>query len=737
MYGATLFLSAALLFGVEPMFSKMVLPLLGGSAAVWTTCMLFFQAVLLLGYGYAHGVARLVSPRAQVALQLVLVGIALTLVPVGVPAGWVPPVEGAPTLWLLALLTVSLGVPFFVLATMAPLLQRWFDGASSGGGDPYPLYAASNLGSLVTLLSYPFVVEPLLSLQRQRALWADGYWLLAMAVTVCALTVWKARPATGDRAVPKARAPITMRTRLGWVLYAFVPSSLLLGVTNYISTDIAAAPFLWVIPLALYLLTFVLVFARGAPERHTWMLWIQPFAIIPLMFIWSWGIGGTPTVLMVLHLAAFFSTAMVCHGELARRRPSPDGLTDFYLMLALGGVLGGIFNAVLAPHLFHSVVEYPLVLALACFLRPKGRKGETAKRQETPVALSSFRPFALELAWGLLPALLMAALAPVARGLVRETTIGPMLPIVAVAIASACVAALCYAWKDRPLRFGASVAGVLTAAAVPSAGGPKLLHAERSFFGVHRVREDPTGKYHTLYHGVTLHGAQAVAPERRCDPLTYYSREGPAGAAMEALAPAHGRRVAVVGLGSGTLAAYAKPGESWTYYEIDPVVERIARDPRYFTYLTCAPGLRVVLGDARLSLTRAPDRSYDLLVLDAFSSDGIPVHLLTREAIAMYRAKLRPGGAILLHLSNRHLDLAPVVAAEARDAGLAGRIGFWSLTPAEEADFKAAGLWAVLAGREGDLGALANDPRWRPLLAGNASRLWTDDYSDLVRALTW
>jgi SAM-dependent methyltransferase len=726
VYGATLFVSAALLFGVEPMFSKTVLPLLGGTAAVWTTCMLFFQAVLLLGYGYAHGVARLVSPRGQVVAQLALVSIALTLIPVGVPAGWVPPPEGAPTLWLLALLTVSLGVPFFVLSTMAPLLQRWYDRAS-GGGDPYPLYAASNLGSLIALLSYPFVVEPLLPLVKQRALWADGYRLLALAVLGCGVAAWRARSAGRDEAVGSSAAPIATRTRLGWVLYAFVPSSLLLGVTNYISTDIAAAPFLWVIPLALYLLTFVLVFARGAPERHTWMLWIQPFAIIPLMFVWSWGVGGAPTILMAVHLAAFFSTAMVCHGELARRRPPAEQLTDFYLMLALGGVLGGIFNAVLAPHLFKSVAEYPLVLALACFMRPSREKGEGRKEKGDWVK---------DLAWGLIPALLTGGLASVARGLVGETVARPMGPIIAVAIASACVAALCYAWKDRPLRFGASVAGVLAAAAVPSTGGPKLLHAERSFFGVHRVRVDPTGRYHTLYHGVTLHGAQAVVPERRCDPLTYYSRET-LGAAMETLAPMAGRHVAVVGLGSGSMAAFAKPGETWTYYEIDPAVERIARDPRYFTYLTCAPGLQVVLGDARLSLARVPDRSVDLLALDAFSSDGIPVHLLTREAIALYRAKLRPGGAILLHLSNRHLDLAPVVAAEAREAGLVARISFVALTPAQEADFKAAADWAVLAEREEDFGALARDPRWRPLVAAKGARLWTDDYSDLVSALTW
>ncbi len=514
--------------------------------------------------------------------------------------------------------------------------------------------------------------------------------------------------------------------RLRWILFAFVPSSLLLGVTSYISTDIAAAPFLWVVPLALYLLSFVLVFARRSPLRHPVMLFVQPFAIIPLMFVWAWNIGGAPTLLMLLHLAAFFSTAMVCHGELARLRPPAERLTDFYLMLSLGGVLGGIMNAVIAPHVFDSVAEYPLVLALACFLRP-------AK----PVAPGKVVAPAVDLAWGLVPALLMAGLAPVARGLVAETTLPHMAPVIGVAIASACVAALCYAWKDRPLRFGASMAGVLAASVLPSAGGPRLVHAERSFFGVLRVREDRTGRYHTLYHGTTLHGAQALAPERRCDPLSYYAKEGPLGAAMKSLAPAPGRRVAVVGLGSGTLAAYARPGESWTYYEIDPAVERIARDSRYFTYLTCAPGLQVVLGDARLSLARAPDRSYDLLVLDAFSSDGIPVHLLTREAIALYRAKLRPGGAIVLHLSNRHLDLAPVVASEARDAGLVGRISFVALTKAQQADFKAAADWVVLVEREADLGALAGDGRWRPLAKADGRRLWTDDYSNLLGVLKW
>ncbi|MGH7499854.1 MAG: spermidine synthase [Gemmatimonadales bacterium] len=725
LYGATLFLSAALLFTVQLIFSKMVLPLLGGSPAVWTTCMLFFQVVLLLGYAYAHGTSATLTFRRQAPLHIALLAISLLFLPVALAPGWTPPDGTMPVVWLLGLLAASLGIPFFLLSSTAPLLQRWFTGTDQPGADnPYFLYAASNAGSLLALLSYPMLVEPSLTLKQQRGIWTWGYWSLCVAIALCAAAAWRNSGGVGPEKLPTSSA--RWSDRLWWAALSFVPSSLLLGVTSYISTDIAAIPFIWAIPLFLYLLTFILVFARRPPLPHALMVRLQPWLVLPIFIGWYWGIAAAPGGLLLLNLVTFFVTAMVCHGELARRRPPAAGLTQFYLWMSLGGAFGGVVNGLLAPILFRGVAEYPLALLAGCAMAPAA------------VAASARPSRAVGVGVALLAGAVLAAATWLIGNPHDETGALTAAAIVPVSIASAVAVANSLVLRGRPELFALSLAAVLLAGRFAPSDRTPLLHAERDFFGVHRIKAERGGRYHTLYHGTTLHGAQEMSAEGACEPLTYYTRQGPLGRALAELPARAGRRVGVVGLGAGSMAAYAHPGDQWTFFEIDPAVERMAREPRYFRYLTeCLDSARVVRGDGRLTLSRVPDRSFDLVVLDAFSSDAIPVHLLTREALAVYHAKLADGGAILFHLSNRHLRLAPVLAELVRDAGLTVR--FSGTTPSVEvpAEFRAASLWAVVVRKEDELGGLARDSTWRRLPADPAGRVWTDDFSNVWGALAW
>ncbi len=534
--------------------------------------------------------------------------------------------------WLLALMAATVGPPFFVLAGTGPLLQRWF--ARTGhrdAGDPYFLYAASNLGSALALLGYPFLLEPRLRLAEQSLAWTLGYALLGVLVAACAGVGLRGRGAVAaaEPAGEEEReaAPVTVRERALWTALAFAPSSLLLSVTTYITTDIAAAPLFWVVPLALYLLTFTVAFARRPVLPHAWMVRLQPVPVVAVAVITFLSLDYAATLVVPLHLAAFFLTAMVCHGELARRRPAVRHLTEFYLWISVGGVLGGAFNVLLAPVLFDHVVEYGIAMGAACALRPR-RRGERGLAARV-------------LDWGV-PLVFLGVLAAIVRSPVFAS---PSVDL-AFAATAGFVAVACILLARWPLRFGLAVGAVLVLGVLHEQRSGRVLLAERTFFGRYTVLAvSDGGAYHSLVHGTTLHGAQSMVPGLRREPLTYYRRGGPLGQVFASLPARPGRQVAVVGLGTGTSAAYGAPGERWTYFEIDPAVVRIARDPRYFTYLADSRArTEVALGDARLSLARAPDASFDLILLDAFSSDAIPVHLMTREALDLYLRKLRPGG---------------------------------------------------------------------------------------------
>lgn len=1005
VFTLTLFASATLLFLIEPMIAKMILPKFGGTPAVWNTCMVFFQAALLAGYAYAHAVTSWLPPRRQTVIQLILLALPflLLILPIRVQEDWAPKAEDYPVVWLLWLLVMTVGLPFFIISTSAPLLSKWFaDTGDPAARDPYFLYAASNVGSMVSLFGYPLLVEPVFSLKWQSWLWTVGYLSLVAMTAWCASRVWRATalaPAlvpvgggtveteeaveeeeTGkvsvavkkkkkkkrrkddaeaftrtpaeriappaDEITPLAAPDLEAGTRpslwryVYWIALAFVPSSMMLAVTTYLTTDIASIPLLWVIPLGLYLLSFILVFTKfdGMLDwiarsfaledykvsnpflpgffgtmfwrgrrfgLHQFMILALPVAVLLLVFVMvsdiriRW-IGW----LFLLHLSALFIVSMVCHGELARTRPATQYLTGFYLCMSFGGVIGGMFNALAAPIIFSSVAEYPIVLVVACLLLPPLETGATSRVNfwidiGLAAALgigaiyATVRFFASDAAalqtWeeqagapGLHTALAVGAvvLALIAYAALSKTDrLGHWLDVglpVALAILSAQLffrtpfkqwdmtkdvgeafaitkqdmmtvltfglpVALCYGFAERPLRFGLGVGAIFLAGAVnsgihkesdlglyreytfyghllgdhefPRSDEGRLqpvtmtLHQERSFFGVLKVEQRVPGNHVRLLHGTTLHGEQLrlstfsemgsilaplgasnpldlLAPyahqeklrETRNEALTYYHRTGPIGQVYSSHCPPGSKyNVAFIGLGTGTMASYLEPGQHGDIYEIDAAVVRLAEDPQYFTYLRdCKanepgkPGYTIKLGDARLKMRDAPDHSYRLIVVDAFSSDAIPVHLITKEAVELYFQKLAPDGILAIHISNRHLRLGPVLARIGQELGktVMGEYDNGDDIPWQYTPGKNTSDWVVLANNPAVLAGLIKQddervarwaeeykrwkevnnppderyskaPRWQTLDPKAGQKLWTDDFSDIVGVLRW
>ncbi len=740
LFAVTLFLSAALIFIVEPMAAKMVLPRLGGSPSVWNTCLVFFQAALLAGYLYAYAVSRWLGVRAQVVVHLVLLSTAFLVLPValGDERGPVPPAGVDPVFWLLGLLGIALGLPFVLASASAPLLQRWFAGSGHPAGhDPYFLYAASNLGSMIALVSYPFIVEPNLPLALQNTVWTGGYALLLALTAACGAVAWRSPPVAAS--APAAEERLTIFRRVRWVVLALVPSSLLMGMTTFVTTDVAAIPLLWVVPLALYLLTFILVFARRPLVSHVLMVQALPILALVISFTLLTSRVTTHALFIPPHWVTFFVAAMVCHGELARDRPAPTHLTEFYVWLSVGGVMGGLFTALAAPLIFQGrPLEYPLMLVLACLMRPGPGLRDSSSVQRW---LDLILPCAI----GLMVFGMAAAL--------RNTEASMGVP--ALALIFGVPALACWSFAERPLRFASALAAALVGLAVIGPNAGRTLHAERNFFGLLRVQDfklQGIVPVRQLTHGSTIHGSQLLNPDgtlmRPCVPTSYHHRAGPLGdvfAVYDARSRGPGAilppSVAVTGLGAGATAAYARPDETWTFYEIDPAVERVARDPRFFSYLAdCqAKEMTVVLGDARLRLRDAPDHGYGLMVMDAFSSDAVPTHLLTREALRRYRDKRAAHGLLAFNISNRYLDLQPLLAALAADAGMVayGRHDEGPKTEREVRESKDASQWIVLADAEEDLGDLPTKEGWMRLEARPGFRVWDDDFSNWPSVIRW
>jgi hypothetical protein len=730
----TTFFSALLLFSVQPMFTKMVLPILGGAPSVWAVALVFFQAALLAGYGYAHILNSRIAPAKAGFVHLGLFAVALIALPISVPTILGEPPEGEPYFWQFALFAVAIGLPFMAVAANAPLLQAWF--ATSGhpqARDPYFMYAASNLGSFFALLGYPFLLEPLFGLSQLSRFWTVGFVLLAAAIAMCFWLIRSSQEAQIVHAVADDpdQAPPSWLDRAGWVGLAAVPAGLLTAITTHIATDIASAPLIWVIPLSLYLLTYVLVFRERIYVPFVLLLWLHVLVVAVALFMLAATRSYGAIISGAVGLAAFFVSTLVAHRTLYLARPGARYLTQFYLLMSLGGVLGGLFAALAAPKLFSQVFEYPLLLALTFACRP----GAIASLMRVPdewlkswITLAAGVVTVFWLPWVL-------------------TTFDISLPGThgtAAWLVGGAAIAIMLAFPTKPTR-QLAMALVMFLAVVTLPSNVRRGPSERSYFGIYRVAVSSSGDFHTLTHGTTLHGAQRIRDERGnqvddLTPTTYYHPGSPMARSIETVRErlaATGKKgtYGVIGLGTGSLACYAQEGEQWQYFEIDPTVIRIASDPANFSFLHhCLPNAKIVIGDARLTLAKEPDNRYDVLIVDAFSSDAVPVHLMTAEALRLYARKLTPDGIVVLHISNRYLDLDAVVSAT---SPLVPELkGFLLSDDTDDGTYATStSTVAVLSKSQAAVDAMRDKATHRNDFDPGNVRAWTDDYSDILSAL--
>jgi hypothetical protein len=736
LFIAIVFLGSFLLFLIQPLVARLVLPVLGGSPSVWNTAMLFYQSALLLGYAYAHGLQRF-SFRVQATCHILLFAAAALTLPIGIRAIGGAETGSAAAMWLLQLLALSIGPVFVAVAAQAPLMQAWF--ARSGDKDaasPWFLYAASNAGSLSGLLAYPFLLEPFTHLPTQQMIWSAGYLLLMALMALGAFGVLKSGaqpPATAPDTVSQRGArPVTWGRRLHWLLLAAVPSGLMLSTTTHITTDIMAMPLLWVLPLAAYLISFILVFSAAGPLVTRAAVWAAPIAL--LLF-------GAATMLMVersasvyglTSLALLLIIATALHGTLAADRPAASKLTEFYLWMAAGGVVGGLFPALIAPQVFDWVYEHPILLLLAALLVP-------AKPITRGIG-------ALWTDYGLFSRALRVLVAPVmlifgwVLGAAFEAVDTPTLQVVALGL----MCGLSALAVGRPLMFTWCLAMLML-----GLGGWQQIDIssiekarQRSFFGVYTIQNSQSQQTRKLLHGTTLHGAQSLVPEKSRMPLTYYAPESGVGLAMQTAPSLFGpkARIGVVGLGTGSLTCYSVPTEDWTLFEIDPLMVELATDPSVFSFVSqCKPDARIVVGDARLKLADEPASRFDVLVVDAFSSDAIPLHLLTREAFETYRRTLAPNGVLMVHISNRFLDLEPVVAALAKTLGMSARAFAYQPDEAGRAENYNPSLWIALSNDEATMVRFTEETGhsegWLPLRPREGFPTWTDGFASVLPIL--
>ena len=705
-----------LLFLVQPMIARMALPRLGGAPAVWNSAMLVYQALLLGGYAYADALGR-VRPRIQAVIHVIVLALAALTLPIGVRAMELP--QGAqPALWVPWLLAISIGPLFFAVSAQAPLLQRWF-AVSSNGRDPYALYSASNVGSFAGLIAYPLLAEPLLTLHAQSLVWTIGYGVLVALVIGCALVLPRHVP--GEAHIRHTSPAPGVGRVVHWIALAFVPSGLMLATSTFITTDIVAVPLLWVLPLGLYLLSFTLAFA----ENRAPALFCEKLAPIAVLMIGPFLISGNqdhPFVNAGLALALLFAVSVALHARMYALRPAPDRLTGFYLVMSFGGALGGVFAGLIAPILFDWTYEFPLlVLAAAPLVRRQYLFTLFARFWRGDASLVRIKLLSLLL--GVLLALWLGLSNPGNLLGSRPQNFGFF------------VIALCgLVLIGRRIPFTCAVAAILLVYGGYQSIQFSLSGARtRSYFGVYTVRDTPLTR--VLTHGTTVHGVEVLRSPRA--PTTYYYRESGVGQAMQRAPALFGpaARIGVVGLGSGTLACYAQPGQHWRFYEIDPAIERIA-STRFQFLPSCLPHADITTGDARLSLAREPGASRDLLVLDAFSSDAVPMHLLTQEAFAEYARVVAPHGLLMVHISNRYLNLAPVVAAAAKAGGWKAALLVFRPDSRQASEQAAGSDWIALTRDPALLADLVRgNGAWRPLEPQPGFTPWGDDFASILPVL--
>jgi hypothetical protein len=707
-----------LLFLVQPMIAKAILPLAGGTPAVWNTCVFFFQGTLLLGYAYGYFVTMRLQHRQQTLAHLILlatgiVASALLFVTVAAPV----PGQANYAWWVLQYLTRTVGWVVVLLSANGIILQRWF---ATTTNDPYYLYSASNAGSFVALLAYPFLLEPYLNLTQQKRIWAALFVIFVMAVFACA---WATRRNNAQATAVEEISDfaLTWQRKLRWLFLAFVPSSLMLGATTYITTDIAPTPLFWIIPLSLYLLAFTLAFARKQWISTLALARFLPGTAILLTLIYAAKATEPAWLLVLVHLLFFALAALLCHQRLAEDRPSVQHLPEFYVWIAVGGLLGGLFNALLAPVMFNALTEYPLTIVLTCLVLPLNSDVFSDTREQGRAAL-----FALGI--GVAVAVLSWFASGLQIGMMERVALVFAVPLIFIN----------HVMTANPLRLAFTLGAVLLGSIFFTPDIAKTLVAERNYFGALTVTLDRNRNARSLYLGTTIHGTQNLTLGKQCEPLSYFHPTGPVGQIFEAYnAKPATPNVAVIGLGTGAMAAYAKKGQRWTMYEINPLVIKLARDTGHFTYLhLCANApVNIVEGDARHTLTQAANGQFGLILMDAFNSDAIPVHLLTQEALDLYLAKLAPGGLLAFQISNRHLDLHPLLANLAQTRKLIC-VGFddrdENLSLGKEAS-----TWVVMARSREDLGLLGTKFNWQTVPENARVKVWRDDYSNLLQVLRW
>jgi hypothetical protein len=737
-FTVTTFLSAILLFSIQPLFAKMVLPVLGGAPSVWAVAVCFFQIALLVGYCYAHLLKTYVPIRRAGYIHLMACLVAFIALPIALPAHWGEPPPGEPYLWQMGLFAVAVGIPFVAVAANAPLLQAWFSETSHPAArDPYFLYAASNLGSFVALLGYPFLLEPLYGVTALSRFWTLGFVVLVVCIAIVFLLSRAYTKSTHSHefdaasAVNEPSAPPTWMTCAKWVLLSAVPSALLTAFTTHVTTDVASAPLLWVLPLVFYLLTFVIVFRTKALIPSEILLPAHLIAVTAALLVLSQTKNEGWFISAPVGALAFITSALVAHRTLYQARPAAEHLTAFYLWMSLGGALGGLAAALLAPKLFNEVFEYPLLLALTFACRPRAFDLGPRPR-EAGLAL-----------WLVIAMALLAgywvpwALARLPSGKLSTAVIeyGSTAFVAAVL-----AAALLACWRHPPRQLVAALCMCVAVTTLPSSVHKGA--AKRSYFGVYRVMQSADGQYNTLVHGSTLHGAQRIRDEEGnavadISPATYYYEGSPMARTVltrREVLREQGRkgRYGVIGLGTGSLACHAEKDETWRMFEIDPLMVEIASGDENFTFLeNCMPDPDIQIGDARLTLTKEADASFDLLIVDAFSSDAVPVHLMTSEALTLYLSKLTPDGIALLHISNRYLDLDAVLGATA--ATVPGIHGYLLSDDVADGSYaQSTSTVALFAKSEAALEPYKTLAEMKPLDA-TKMRAWTDDYSDILK----
>jgi hypothetical protein len=747
-YGLAIFTGSFLLFLIQPMVGKILLPVLGGAPAVWTTCMLFFQAALLAGYLYADKAIKKLGCEKQSVIHLMLMVLGFITLPLDIEFVNLNQASQQPVSWLFARLTLSIGFLFFLIAANAPMLQRWYSQTGQkDSDDPYFLYSASNAGSLLALLAYPFLFEPFSNLTTHKMVWSAIYVLQVIFVFFAAYILWE------KAIIASARTRLEDEIQAGmlnwksifkWILWGFIPCSAMLAVTTHIATDIASGPMLWIFPLSIYLISFILVFAGNPRFRDIcWDRQMLPMAALTaIMYFFS--LNQPVWFVIPLHLYFLFTICMAFHGRLAIDRPVPALLNSFYVWMSVGGILGGIFNGIIAPHVFNTQLEYILTAVIAVF------SATFAYATNEDEEFSSWHEAFV------FTVICLVLLTFAKFNELSADKLFSWLGFMAT-LSVFIIVHLFYRFRKA--------AGILFALGVLLSlnhltSNSRIIKIDRSFFGIHKITRistdgvtcDPDLKidgvediFHCLSHGTTLHGVERKVDVRPIFPLSYYSREGPVGDVFRTgLINRRAEKVGIVGLGCGTIAWYGRSWQQFDFYEIDPMVVSIASNPEYFTYLSRSKAkIRMIVGDARVKLRQAPDHEYDMLILDAYSSDSVPVHLLTLEAFAMYKRKIKPDGLIVLHISNRYFKLSPVVARILSQLQLHSLEKFddpknYSLKYDWYDEIQLSkSFWVAASPDLQRVSQLKIFPGWKSMKINHAYSIWTDDYANLLQVYNW